>query len=63
MSYRYDSDCPKCDKEVQLELFRDDKCPYCGHPGYWDEDCLEDYSDCFNYFVWEKVDNGDVSNI
>lgn len=54
----YQGKCPKCGREVEIEHKYgeyDYRCPSCGHPGFWFEDCLPDYSDCWWAFEWDEI--------
>ncbi len=42
----WDIDCPYCEHNWDDETYDLDACPNCGAKYYYDEDCLEDYSDC-----------------
>jgi rRNA maturation endonuclease Nob1 len=46
--------CPKCEHEFDDGHYDADKCPKCGNGLIYDEQCLEDYSDCWTIILWES---------
>ena len=49
--------CPICETEFEAEDWVDGECPKCGNGYSWDEQCTEDYSDCWSYVEWEKYND------
>jgi hypothetical protein len=50
-----DMHCPKCKHEFEIEWNWDaGECPQCHLEYYWDEQCTQDYSDCWDTIEWEK---------
>ena len=49
-----DIECPFCLKEFEAKTYHNDVCPQCGNEYSWDEQCAEDYSDCWTILLWEK---------
>ena len=52
----YETNCPRCQTMFEVTTGYDGECPNCGNAYYWDEQCAEDYSDCWEILVWEKYD-------
>ena len=52
-------ECPFCKKEFDAEMWQDGNCPSCNEPYCWDEQCTEDYSDCWPIvdWDWEKLND------
>lgn len=51
----WDIDCPYCGHNWDDPTFDLDACPNCDARYYYDEDCLEDYSDCWStYHFWKE---------
>jgi len=49
--------CVGCGEDFEAERFRPGECPHCGLKYYkYDEDCTEDYSDCWDFIYWEEHD-------
>jgi len=50
--------CPRCKKDVEIpEPWDEFQCPICHLEGFWDEQCLEDYSDCWPTVVWREKED------
>ncbi len=45
--------CPRCKEEFEAEDWVSGECPKCDNEYYFEEDCLEDYSDCWMTIEWE----------
>ncbi len=48
--------CPKCKTEFEAEIWDSGNCPSCNNEYSWDEQCTEDYSDCWITLEWEKYE-------
>jgi predicted RNA-binding Zn-ribbon protein involved in translation (DUF1610 family) len=49
--------CHLCEKEVEIAAeWEPFACPECGLEGVWDEQCTEDYSDCWVVHEWDWDD-------
>lgn len=46
--------CPICEHEFETESWEPGECPNCGNEYWSEEDCLQDYSDCWETTEWEK---------
>ena len=46
--------CPKCDHKFEAETWNSGNCPNCQNEYIWDEQCTEDYSDCWTIILWES---------
>lgn len=51
-----DYQCEHCKHEFEAELYKIGNCPKCNCGFWWDENCTEDYSDCWEY-VWWDIDH------
>lgn len=49
-----DITCPYCDTDFKGDMWDSGKCPKCGKEYWWEEQCTEDYSDCWSYVEWEQ---------
>lgn len=49
-----DITCPYCDTDFKGDRWDSGKCPKCGKEYWWEEQCTEDYSDCWSYVEWEQ---------
>jgi hypothetical protein len=54
-------DCPRCKNEVNLMPWEDYHCPVCGLGGYWEEDFSEDYSESYEYFIWDNFESAGMT--
>lgn len=46
--------CPRCECDVEVTLpWKPFECPVCNLKGYWDEQCTEDHSDCWEVADWK----------
>jgi len=48
--------CPFCEIDFEGRVWDSGNCPNCNEGYYWDEQCTEDYSDCWEIICWEKHD-------
>lgn len=45
--------CPKCDLDFEVaRAYEDGRCPSCNSEFYWYEECLSDFSDCWDCVGW-----------
>jgi hypothetical protein len=51
-----DIKCPRCDHEFEHQMWESGECPKCKNEFCWDEQCTEDYSDCWPLILWENYD-------
>ena len=51
---KIDLQCPSCNHEFEAKEWEDGECPICFNDFYFEEDCLEDYSDCWMAVYWER---------
>lgn len=48
------TECPLCGEEIDAEIWTNGECPTC-HNGYcWDEQCDEDYNECWAEVCWDR---------
>lgn len=52
-----DITCPFCNTNFYGELWDSGECPKCHERYFFDEECTEDYSDCWIVVLWEKLEN------
>lgn len=45
-------ECPFCNTEFEAEEWESGECPDCNEKYWWEEECLEDYSDCWTCVMW-----------
>jgi len=45
--------CPKCQHEFEAN-WDTDKCPKCNNRFIFDEQCTEDFSDCWTVVLWQS---------
>lgn len=48
-----DIECPRCSHEFEIEDWSFGNCPKCDNSYWSEEDCLEDYSDCWMAIYWQ----------
>jgi len=46
--------CPVCKTVIEAEEWCGGECSNCGNDYSFDEECSEDYSDCWSVVVWCK---------
>lgn len=56
MGMKKEITCPKCDTEFGAEELEEGVCPKCGEKYWWEEECLEDFSDCWLYVAWDCIE-------
>lgn len=49
--------CPVCNREFEVEEYSQGTCE-CGNKYWSDEQCTEDYSDCWTFYDWRWFDKG-----
>lgn len=52
----YEIECPVCKTKFEVLELESGSCPNCGNEYYWDEQCTEDYSDCWSLIIWERYE-------
>lgn len=56
----YNIECPFCETEFEGREWDNGTCPNCQEKYWWEEDCLQDYSDCWTCLMWEWEKLGTV---
>ena len=46
-------ECPFCKVEFETKEWIIGECPNCKEKYWFEEDCLEDYSDCWTCVLWD----------
>lgn len=46
-------ECPRCKHQFTAIMWHSGECPSCKNEYYWDEQCTEDYSDCWTIIEWK----------
>lgn len=52
-------ECPICGEEIDVDPWDEGECPECGNGYFWDEDCTENYDDCWDTLEWESYHDKD----